>query len=1049
MTTIRKIVTSQVDGNDANSTNDNEIRPYGETSFYVDSSNAGKLVLSIFDGQRTHLKSKVVGPGVLYGSNADSGDGYGFDTIKLIPDATLHYNDGNYGNDQYLIVDPTSPNHIHIRAGGTQDASTAELFLGGELTNVKVSDSSDSVTIRTSDTSGGSAIPKEWIFDNTGKLSFPIFGAIETVGMGWFGITNGESGGPISIVQKSINVAHTGQYLSDITLSNGNDWTTGDVRISTSDLTAETSHQWTFGSDGTLTLPGTAEITDTADVQDAGTKITVPLNAAGDTVDYVGGASVIEIPKNADTNQVQAGWIIIFPDSTQRTVTGVLDGVLYWSVQYAEANPGLGAGTYPLDIQSPDYTVASAGAITLTKTGHSWSFDSDGKITMGAGVTIDTEGIASQGDFNLTLPGTNSLTPQQFKFTDEGGEGAIRFPNGTYTIGNQISAPTDDTIELKTFYRQTISAEAIAGSSQDLLVVDISANDDITVVDTSWEINAGSEIAPQWLPVVSTDVVPGDICSIDVPGFEFIAGFTYTFRNNSPTVYDWTFNPAGTLTAPGGAILTNETAPLGEGTYRELAIELPTPDELNEKRWVFSNDGNLSIDGKITHRTTTAEINLNAYSGNVLEMATYDSADATRLTLATDQITLVTNHNISIGAGLGNTPLYQAYDQAEALFASARDADAAAVAPTVRSWDGDLSFMAYDKIMAFVGAGGTPAVPVELAQLALTAKMAQQAAQTALYQSYVKVTAVDKYWFFNANGGLTLPNGSVIKDNSDYAVAFGASAGETNQGASGIAIGNQAGQNSQSNNSIAIGALSGNTNQGTSAVAIGPVSGLENQASGAVAVGANSGQSSQGASAVAVGPSAGNDSQGAYAVAIGYLAGYTDQHANSIILNASGSVLNSDGADRLYVNPIRSDSTQNNVLLYNTTSKEVTYSTLKGGGSWTVTTGTNTYSFTVDAGATYVMWVRGTTDNGVISWNATVTITNTNLPAVGTSGAFVYTGGGTMLDFTAVPDRITTPTSGGVSRLATILGAPSTTFEFGINNASGASVTVYWGWTKI
>ncbi len=438
MTTIRKIVTSQVDGNDANSTNDNEIRPYGETSFYVDINNAGKLVLSMFDGQRTHLKSKVVGPGVLYGSNADSGDGYGFDTIKLIPDAGLHYNDGNYGNDQYLIVDPTSPNHIHIRAGGTQDASTAELFLGGELTNVKVSDSSDSVTIRTSDTSGGSAIPKEWIFDNTGKLSFPIFGAIETVGEGWFGITNGESGGPISILQKSINLNYVGQSLSEITLLSENENSAGTILLSTRDLAAGTLKQWTFSYDGT--------------------------------------------------------------------------------------------------------------------------------ITMGDGVTIDTSGTMGQTNFNLTLPGITG-NPQVFEFSDEGGVGAIRFPNGTYTIGNQISAPTDDTIELKTFYRPTISAEAIAGSSQDLLVVDISANDDITVLDANWEINAGSEVAPLWLPVVSTDVVPGEICSIDVPGFEFIAGFTYTFRNSSPTVYDWTFNATGTLTAPQGAIFSNETSALPKREY--------------------------------------------------------------------------------------------------------------------------------------------------------------------------------------------------------------------------------------------------------------------------------------------------------------------------------------------------------------------------------------------------------------------------------------------------------------------------------------------------
>ena len=66
-----------------------------------------------------------------------SGDGYNNDTLKLVPDDDLV--SGN-GSDQYLIIDPTSPNHIHIRAGGTQDESSAHIIVGGEKNNVEVSD---------------------------------------------------------------------------------------------------------------------------------------------------------------------------------------------------------------------------------------------------------------------------------------------------------------------------------------------------------------------------------------------------------------------------------------------------------------------------------------------------------------------------------------------------------------------------------------------------------------------------------------------------------------------------------------------------------------------------------------------------------------------------------------------------------------------------------------------------------------------------------------------------------------------------------------------
>jgi hypothetical protein len=49
--------------------------------------------------------------------------------------------DTNATQDQYIIIDPTAPSHIHIRAGGTQDSSSAELYLGGERKYVRVDDS--------------------------------------------------------------------------------------------------------------------------------------------------------------------------------------------------------------------------------------------------------------------------------------------------------------------------------------------------------------------------------------------------------------------------------------------------------------------------------------------------------------------------------------------------------------------------------------------------------------------------------------------------------------------------------------------------------------------------------------------------------------------------------------------------------------------------------------------------------------------------------------------------------------------------------------------
>lgn len=70
----------------------------------------------------------------IIGAGTASGDGNGYSTIELVPNNSL------YSNDQYLVIDPTEPTHIHIRAGGTQDSSNAELILGGENNHVSVLD---------------------------------------------------------------------------------------------------------------------------------------------------------------------------------------------------------------------------------------------------------------------------------------------------------------------------------------------------------------------------------------------------------------------------------------------------------------------------------------------------------------------------------------------------------------------------------------------------------------------------------------------------------------------------------------------------------------------------------------------------------------------------------------------------------------------------------------------------------------------------------------------------------------------------------------------
>jgi hypothetical protein len=91
----------------------------------------------------TQGELNLPGRGKIINEPDSSGDGFGYSTIKIVPDSTLN-------SDQYLIIDPTAPSHIHIRAGGEQDNSSADLILGAENTHVMVSDNNGTVSISSS-----------------------------------------------------------------------------------------------------------------------------------------------------------------------------------------------------------------------------------------------------------------------------------------------------------------------------------------------------------------------------------------------------------------------------------------------------------------------------------------------------------------------------------------------------------------------------------------------------------------------------------------------------------------------------------------------------------------------------------------------------------------------------------------------------------------------------------------------------------------------------------------------------------------------------------
>jgi hypothetical protein len=140
----------------------------------------------------------------------------------------------------------------------------------------------------------------------------------------------------------------------------------------------------------------------------------------------------------------------------------------------------------------------------------------------------------------------------------------------------------------------------------------------------------------------------------------------------------------------------------------------------------------------------------------------------------------------------------------------------------------------------------------------------------------------------------------------------------------------------------------------------------------------------------------------------------------------------------------------------NTESFKITKETLFSGysqnaispvtGSWTLSTGANTVSFTVPQGESYIMWVNGNIPNGIVNWNATVTLSNNNVPVIGVHYGWYYLAGN-ALALTSIPSQII-GTAGSISTSAPAV-SNSNTFTFGITNNSGSSQIVYYGYIKV
>ena len=133
----------------------------------------------------------------MIGNGSTDGD-FTYGRLSLVPnDSTEGQSFTDYG--QYIDIYPTLANdapHIHI-APGKGAEMTGDLILGDDNYHVDVNHNGN---IRIRSYNFDSETAYDWNFTIDGKLNFPNGGVIESVGMGWTGLTNGTSGNPVSLV---------------------------------------------------------------------------------------------------------------------------------------------------------------------------------------------------------------------------------------------------------------------------------------------------------------------------------------------------------------------------------------------------------------------------------------------------------------------------------------------------------------------------------------------------------------------------------------------------------------------------------------------------------------------------------------------------------------------------------------------------------------------------------------------------------------------------------------------------------------------------------
>ena len=534
-----------------------------------------------------------------------SGDGGGYTTLTLTPDDTV--------NDQVLVLDPTAPGHIHLRApgiGGNVEQPTANIFLGPENTNFEITaqyGNAPEARIR----SGGYT----WTFGNDGNLTVPGNIAINGNNLTWSNAIMHQTG------------AEDFNIVGD-----------GNVNIGAH------GYNWTFGADANLILAGDMILSGDTMILGSETALLQPVEDMPLSLITTGSNGTVtslwvEDFANVGTSNIAAIYTPLPGTGKVRIVTGnnagtmaiydfANDGVFtaaniaatYVYGDTTEANVFVGGTANIVGNVTAGNFIGSGSNVDIVAGSYDWTFGNDGNLALPG----NTSNINYANGISI-LDGYATVSSQYFS-------NATSQSYNDFVTGNYYNAST---LEL--------DYTAYTGASQLALYVDYQA---------PLTPNIGISVGAVNAPLIQ-------------------ANANIVLEANSGTPQTWRFGTDGNLTLPTEGYLLVQTGIIGAGASPAPFLSGFSSIATTGVQGNIRASGNLlaagyaNITGNINGSGATFSGNVtgNYFIGNgslltgLSASSNYGNSNVANFLAAYGSNTIVTTGNITAGNFIGNVSL--------------------------------------------------------------------------------------------------------------------------------------------------------------------------------------------------------------------------------------------------------------------------------------------------------------------------------------------------------------------------------------------------------